>query len=62
MKRELVFGGVYRMGSEPSELELWRNKTPLERLKAIEELRVQRHGSPIRVQRTGFVGLMTPED
>jgi hypothetical protein len=58
MKRELVFGGVYRMGSEPSELELWRHKTPVERLKAIEELRVQRHGSPIRVQRIGKVRTM----
>jgi hypothetical protein len=57
MIRQLVFGGVYRMGTEPSELELWREKTPLERLRALEELRIQTHG-PIRVQRTGSVRAM----
>jgi hypothetical protein len=55
--RQLVFGGVYRMGTEPSELELWRMKTPLERLRALEELRIQTHG-PIRIQRTGSVRAM----
>ena len=59
MKRQLIFGGVYRMGTEPSELELWREKTPLERLKALEELRTQTHG-PIRVQRTGQIRAMNP--
>ena len=45
------------MGTEPSELDLWREKTPLERLKALEELRTQTHG-PIRVQRTGQIRVM----
>jgi hypothetical protein len=60
MKRHLIFGGVYRMGTEPSELDLWRNKTPLERLKALEELRTQTHG-PIQVQRTGHIRVMNPD-
>lgn len=43
-----------------SDLEYWLAKTPEERIAAVEELRRQRHGNEVRLERVARVIKRTP--
>ena len=45
-------GSIDSFSSVNEDLQYWLSKTPEERIAAVEFLRIQNHGSTIRLQRT----------
>ena len=52
-------GGVYKKGEEPDDLLYWLSRPPVERLKALEEIRQEyntwKYGAEPRPQRVGRI-------
>ena len=48
-------GGVYKKGQEPDDLQYWLSRPPIERLRALEEIRREyntwKYGTEPRLQR-----------
>jgi hypothetical protein len=45
-------GSIDSFSSVSDDLQYWLSKTPAERIAVVEFLRIQNHGSSIRLQRT----------